>query len=291
MRQCSVTELFVHPIKGCRPVSVDSVEIDEFGVAGDREFMVVRDHKKVNLKDIPALARICIRETGDGLFQLSADGVDDIEHEKVSQGDSGVVSFLFDNVEVVDQGERIGQWISGIVGESVKLVALPMPFRRHLGVPLLEKAHDKSQNSFVDVSPVMIVNQATLDDLNGRIAEPVTVQRFRPNVVVAGLAAFDEDRMTGLAGDQLEFDHVSPCERCIVVNTDHETGLISGKDPLNMLSRYRRIADGYDSGILFGDYFNVLRAGTLKVGDVLTVSFQEKRREAQTEIRHGGTGS
>jgi uncharacterized protein YcbX len=253
--------------------------------------MVVRDQKKVNLKDLPALARICIHKTGDGHFQLSASGEDVIEHKKLSEGDSGVVSFLFDNVEVVDQGERIGQWISGVVGERVKLVALPRPFKRNLGVPQLEKAHDKSQNSFVDVSPLMIVNQATLDDLNSRISEPVTVQRFRPNVVVQGLAAFAEDSITGLSGDQLELDHVCPCERCTIVNTDHETGLISGKDPLNMLGKYRRIADGYDSGILFGDYFNVLQAGTLKVGDVLTVSFQEDQRENQLKVQQGGTAT
>ena len=264
------------------------MEIDEFGVSGDREFMVVRDQKKVNLKDLPALARICIHKTGDGHFQLSAAGTEDIEHKKLSEGDPSVASFLFDNVEVVDQGERIAQWISGVVGESVNLVALPRPFKRNLGVPPLEKAHDKSQNSFVDVSPVMIVNQATLEDLNSRISEPVTVQRFRPNVVVQGLAAFDEDRITGLSGDQLELDHVSPCERCTIVNTDHETGVISGKEPLNMLSKYRRITDGYDSGILFGDYFNVLKAGTLKVGDVLTVNYQEDQRERQLEVQQGG---
>jgi uncharacterized protein YcbX len=263
------------------------VEIDEFGVAGDREFMVVRESTKVNLKDLPALARICIHKTGEGHFQLSAAGADDIEHTKLTEGDSGVASFLFDNVEVVDQGERIGQWISGVVGERVNLVSLGQPFKRNLGVPPLEKAHDKSQNSFVDVSPVMIVNQATLEDLNNRISEPVTVHRFRPNVVVQGLAAFDEDRITGISGDQLELDHVCPCERCTIVNTDHETGLISGKEPLNMLSQYRRITDGYDSGILFGDYFNVLKGGTLKVGDVLTVSYQDDQQDDQQESQQG----
>jgi len=273
-RQCTVAELYIHPIKGCRPVSVESVDIYEFGIVGDREFMVVRDRKKVNLKDLPALARVCIGIIGDGLFKLSAMGVDDIEHRRVDRGDSGVVSFLFDNVEVIDQGDKIGKWISGVVGESVKLVALPRPFKRNLDVPALKKAHDKSQNSFVDVSPVMIVNRTTLEDLNSRISEPVSVQRFRPNIVVTGLAAFEEDRITRLLGSQLEFDHVSPCERCTIVNTDHEAGLISGKDPLNRLSKYRRIPNGYDSGILFGNYFNVLHAGALKIGDVLAVKFE-----------------
>lgn len=280
-RRCTVTELFVHPIKGCRPISVDAVEITEFGVIGDREFMVVRDQKKVNLKDLPGLARISIDNIGDGLFQLSAAGFDDIEHKKVSEGDPGVANFLFDHVEVIDQGDRIGKWISEVVSESVRLVALPGPFKRNLDVPLLEKAHGKSQNSFVDVSPVMIVNQATLEDLNSKIFEPVSIQRFRPNIVVGGLAAYDEDKVTGLRSEQLEFDHVSPCERCTIVNTDHETGLTGSKDPLNMLSKYRRISGGYDSGILFGDYFNVLGAGTLKVGDILTVSFQEDKQEDQ----------
>lgn len=239
--------------------------------------MVIKDQRKVNLKDLPALANIGVERKGNHEFRLFASGFGEIKYRKIAQGDGCEASFLLDNVEVIDQGDKVGTWISGVVKESIRLVALPAPFRRNLGAPALKKAHDKLQNSFVDVSPVMIVNQATLDDLNSRISEPVSVQRFRPNIVIEGLDAFEEDKISSIASQDIKFDHVSACERCTIVNVDHRSGITSSKDPLNMLSQYRRISDGYDSGIVFGNYFNTLGEGTLRVGDVLRIDFRENK--------------
>ena len=271
-KQCVVSELFVHPVKGCRPAEVTEVEINEYGVKGDREFMVVRDQKNVNLKDLPGLAKVSVEQISPGHIRLAANGVPPIEHRKMQAGVSSTVTLILDNVEVWDQGDEIAGWISSVVGEAVRLVAAPNAFVRNFPVEQLELAHQKLQQGFKDVSPVMIVNAATLEDLNSKLPEPIPVQRFRPNIVVSGLDPYAEDNVNILSHSQIKFTHVSPCERCVVINIDHELGVIKGKDPLNTLGKYRRIENKYSSGIVFGNYFNTQGDGRVKIGDEFVVS-------------------
>lgn len=273
--RCTVTELFLHPIKGCRPIAVEGVELNEFGIAGDRDLMVAKDNKKMNLKDLPALAKITVECTDSGQLLLCANGFDAIAHKKTLDGKTGCVNFLLDQVDVVDQGDEIAEWISQVIGEPVRLVAVRNGFRRNLPVAALAKVHGTTQNSFVDVAPVLIVNEATFTDLNNRLSRPIPVQRFRPNIVVAGLEAYAEDDIISIKDEAFTFTQISACERCVVINTDHESGEINDKAPLKMLNRYRRIQDGYDSGVLFGSYYSVKGTGTLNVGDTFTVTYQE----------------
>jgi uncharacterized protein len=267
-----VSELFVHPIKGCRPTAVGQVEVNEFGIKGDREFMVVRGGEKVNQKELPALAKICVEQFSPGHIRLTSEGVASIEHRRMTTGANSTVTFILDKVEVQDQGDDIADWISVIVGETVRLVVATDTFKRNLPIDPLKLAHDIPQEGFKDVSPVMIVNESTLEVLNSKLPEAVPVERFRPNVVVSGLEAYAEDELNQLAHEQFEFNYVSPCERCVIVNQDHESGETHGNDPLKTLSNYRRIEDKYDSGIVFGSYFNVRGDGLVKIGDELVFS-------------------
>ncbi|MCZ6503527.1 MAG: MOSC domain-containing protein, partial [Gammaproteobacteria bacterium] len=98
------------------------------------------------------------------------------------------------------------------------------------------------------------------------------VQRFRPNIVVGGLEAYAEDDIISIQDEAFTFTHISACERCVIINMDHETGEINSKAPLKMLNQYRRIKEGYDSGVLFGSYYSVNGAGTLNVGDSFEVN-------------------
>jgi uncharacterized protein YcbX len=226
----------------------------------------------VNLKALPVLAKIRVEQSSPEHLRLSAEGTSSIDHHKLESGEHSKVTLILDKIEVVDQGDEIANWISKVVGEPVRLMFAMKPFERHFPIEPLELAHGKSQEGFKDVSPVMVVNGATLKDLNNKLSAPVPVQRFRPNIVVSGLAAYDEDSVRQLSHAQIKFSHVSPCERCVIVNTDHEQGVITGKDPLNTLSKYRRIENKYDSGIVFGNYFNTEGNGVVKIGDELEVS-------------------
>lgn len=234
--------------------------------------MVVRKGEKANLKDLPALAKIRVEQISEGYIRLAAEGISPVEHQRVTTGANSTVSLILDKIEVQDQGDEIADWISAVVGETVRLVVAASTFKRNLPMHTLKLAHEKPQEGFKDVSPVMVVNDATLRDLNNRLTEAVPVQRFRPNIVVSGLEAYAEDKLSQMTHKQIDFTHVSPCERCVIVNQDHESGVTQGNDPLNTLSSYRRIEDKYDSGIVFGNYFNTQGDGLVKIGDELTFS-------------------
>jgi uncharacterized protein len=120
--------------------------------------------------------------------------------------------------------------------------------------------------SFADSYPIMLIGQASLDDLNSRLAEPLPITRFRPNIVVRSSAPFAEDSWHEFWINGLHFWAEKPCGRCTVINIDQKTAS-RGKEPLRTLSRYRKV----DNSVLFGQHLLADTAGTLRVGDPLVV--------------------
>ena len=127
-----------------------------------------------------------------------------------------------------------------------------------------------------DVAPVLVNNQASLDDFNARTEQPVPMDRFRANVVVSGaLAPYQEDELERLESDSVELLFVTVCERCVMTTTDQTTGERPTKEPLRTLTTYRKREDGkYASGVVFGVYMTVAREGMLNVGDRVSPAFR-----------------
>ena len=271
MSQCTIEKIFYYPVKGCRAVEVEQAELSETGIAGDRAYVILYDGGFGNLKTLPALARVTVNLTEGGL-RFSAEGSDDYHHEHRLAGDETNLTFYADQVPVVDQGDAVATWLQEVTGAEVRLATLKQDFNRNLPLDSLKAADGVLQNGFCDLSPIMLVNAATLDDVNSKLDEPVPVERFRCNIVVSGLKPYAEDEITKLDGDGLSLAHVVGCERCVIVNTDPTTGEMGSKEPLNLLNGYRRIKDGYASGILFGSYFNVTGQKTVAVGDRFAVT-------------------
>jgi uncharacterized protein YcbX len=113
-----------------------------------------------------------------------------------------------------------------------------------------------------------MISDASLNDLNTRLAEPITMNRFRPNLTVAGSDAFAEDTWKKIRIGDLDFEVVKPCARCVVTTIDPKTGE-SGAEPLRTLATYRKTQDGK---VMFGqNVIHVKKSGTIKVGDAITV--------------------
>ena len=119
-------------------------------------------------------------------------------------------------------------------------------------------------------------NVASLDDLNGRLKIPVPMNRFRMNLVVEGLEAWDENRIDTLSSPDLKLENVTVCERCIIITTDQETGERKKSDLLQTLNKFQRREKGerFGSGLVFGAYMGVAKEGNVRVGDRLTVEFK-----------------
>ena len=134
------------------------------------------------------------------------------------------VPYYGNAVPVVDQGDAVAAWVSRAVGAELRIAALEATFRRSVPLDEFAVVDGIDQSRFVDVAPILMTNQASLADLNGRLDTPVPMNRFRPNIVIDGLDAFAEDSVSHMRRDTLRLVRATHCERCAVTCTDQETG-------------------------------------------------------------------
>ena len=138
-------------------------------------------------------------------------------------------------------------------------------------IPQMELLHGEDKNSFFAASPVSLANTASLAELNRQLDAPVSMNRFRMNVVVEGLEAYEEGALTSLENDQVQLLHVTAAERCIIVETDQVTGERAKTGLLKHLPKKSK-EERFGSGRIFGPYLQVAKSGTLSVGDRLAAS-------------------
>jgi hypothetical protein len=261
-----VSDIIIYPIKGCRGYSLNSVEVTTMGLTGDREFTVVHDGAWANQKQIPDLFKIDVTWQGTDLVLKFPDRPDFILATE-STGAESPLTVYGQAVPVVDMGDNVADWLATGLGHSVRLVRAKSPFDWYIPLEDFAKVHGRKQSKFVDTSPVLMTTEASLEDLNQRLKSPISMDRFRANIVLADLPAYRENELEVFQFPHLKLDQVAPCERCTVVTLDQSTG-VRTKEPLLTLSGYRRRPNDYAGGIVFGAYLTAAQAGCLTVGDL-----------------------
>ena len=119
--------------------------------------------------------------------------------------------------------------------------------------------------SFADGMPFLLIGQASLDDLNSRLDDPVSMNRFRPNLVFAGGSPFQEDEWDTIMIGNARFKITKPCARCVVTTVDQQTGQKS-KEPLATLATFRNV----DGKVMFGQNMLLLGGDRVQIGDQIT---------------------
>ena len=275
MAECTVSSLTIYPLKGAQAVGVKQVELRRGGIVGDRQIMLVKDGESYAQRDHPQLATIAVDRLEDGRIAMSHSAAGDFAHELRDQGAELPIKLLHNDITTLDQGDEIAAWAcQAMKEEGLRVVSLPKPWDKWIPLPVFERIDGKPQAQLYDVAPLLVNNQASLDDFNSRTSEPVPMDRFRANVVLDGFAPYEEDDVERLSSDQVELLFVTACERCVMTTTDQQTGVRANKEPIKTLSSYRRRDDKYASGVVFGSYMTPVKEGTLRVGDRLAV---EKR--------------
>jgi uncharacterized protein YcbX len=273
MSECTVTGLTIFPVKGCQGVRVGELELRHGGIVGDRQIMMVKDGENYAQRDHPQVATIAVEVLEDGRLRLEHPAAGELVHAVATRGDEVPIKLLYNDITTLDQGDEIAAWCSEAMGEpDLRMVSLPKPWDKWIPLPVFERIDGKPQAQLYDVAPVLVNNEASLEDLNRRTAEPVPMDRFRANIVLGGLDPFQENEIHGLRAGDAELVYVTDCERCIMTTTDQVTGRRQSKEPLKTLSTYRKKDDKYASGIVFGAYMAVSREGSLKLGERLTLS-------------------
>jgi uncharacterized protein len=270
----SIAELFVYPVKSTRAVARARVRVAATGLEWDRQWMLVDSNGTfLSQRTHPQLARIVPEITSESLT-LRAPGLPaffvPLSARDTLAGERIAVRVHRDPCVGIDQGAGVAAWLTEAVGAAVRLVRVP-PRPERLANPKFAGAV-AAPMGFADGFPLLVCNRASLDDLNARMPEPIPMDRFRPNLVLAGLPAWAEDRIGTLTIGALTLRLVKPCTRCTIPSVDQRTGL-PGTDPAPVLRQFR--FDNELLGITFGENA-VIAAGTgaeIERGAACEVSF------------------
>jgi uncharacterized protein len=264
-----VDSLWIYPIKGCRGQALDAVDVTTEGFDGDRQFVLTDSGVPQSQKSLPALKDLSATWQA-GQLTLSFKGGNPFQVPAESHRQKEPMPLIGRTVGVIDLGEPVAQWLSEAFGKRLRLVKAAAGEAISIPLPVFARLEGTVQSKTVDVAPLLLANQASLDDLNQRLEAPVPMDRFRANIVVSGLAAYAEDALDILRLGEVSFDAVTACERCAVTTFDQApdgASDVASKEPLRTLSRYRRRENGYAGGVMFGTYIAPLKVGRIHVGD------------------------
>jgi uncharacterized protein YcbX len=240
-------------------------QLDETGLRFDRHWMVIDRHGRfVTQRDLPGMALVTPRLEADRLI-LSAPGVEALALPIGGGSDRIEVSIWDDRCLALDQGDDAAQWLSAFLGGDLRLARFDASVPRQ-GNP--EYGARQGYTQFADEHAILVISEASLADLNSRLEKAVPMNRFRPNIVITGIEAYDEDHLEALRADGIELRLVKPCIRCEITTTDQETGEV-GAEPLNTLASYR--VHPKLGGVAFGQKAIVARGvgRTLRLGQSL----------------------
>ncbi|MGC5038768.1 MOSC domain-containing protein [Streptomyces sp. DT190] len=265
--------IHVHPVKAVRGLAPREAAVEPWGLAGDRRWLLVDDGGKVvTQRQQPRLALAAAELLPDGGVRLSAPGREPLTVPVPRPIGTVPVQIFRDKVEAVPAEDPAAHaWWSSYLGIGVRLAYLDEPATRR---PLDPRyARPGETVSFADGFPLLLTTTASLDALNSLIAQgdhadegPLPMDRFRPNVVVAGTGPWAEDDWTRIAVGEVTFRVAKPCGRCVVTTTDQGTSE-RGREPLHSLGRHRRL----DGKLVFGQNLVPLSRGTIRLGDPVTI--------------------
>jgi uncharacterized protein len=259
----TLTAIHIYPVKSCRGITLTSAQLEVWGLRFDRNWMVVTPEGKfLTQREVPRLALVEAIPQPAGL-QLNALGQPSLLVPS-SPPDSAVeVEVWGDWCWATDQGDAAAAWFSQVLDRPCRLVQMGQGYDRPvnpLGLP-------DAQVSFADAYPLLLISEASLADLNQRLPEAIPMNRFRPNLVVSGCDAYAEDSWRRIRINQIIFDVVKPCERCVITTTDQTTALRQGREPLATLATYRKVK----GGVIFGQNLVHRGRGEIQVGSPVEV--------------------
>jgi hypothetical protein len=275
-----IARLFVYPVKSCAGIEVQEALLTQTGLDLDRAWMVVDARGEfVTQRELPRLALVQPKLRGSEVV-LRAPGMLAL-HLRVDTVEEPVrVTLWGEEVAAYDMGAVAAQWFTDFLGQPLRLVRFDPEHRRLSDRRWTGGA--EAPNQFSDGYPVLLASTASLAQLNAKLAAlgrgPVGIERFRPNIVLEGIEAHDEDRLDLLriAADEGEAQlrAVKPCGRCPIPNVDPATAQVDTV-VTDTLQGYRR-SELLGGAVAFGMNAIVLEGEerTLRVGQAVAANWK-----------------
>lgn len=255
----SVKEIYIYPIKSLAGISCQNALAEEMGFENDRRWMLIDAENQMITQREHRIMSQFYPQISDGKISIT---FQDQKHEfSIDEHleNSIAVNVWDDKSEVIEVNKSTSKWFSEHLGFECKLVKIMKNGdRKHESSKLKETFNV----SLADGYPYLMIGSQSLDFLNEKLADKITVLRFRPNIVISSQSPHEEDDFTTFKIGEVQFKNIKPCGRCIMVNNDPDNGKLK-KEPLKTLSKYRNV----NNSVLFGTNIVSLNSGIINVGD------------------------
>jgi len=261
----TLSALHYYPVKSCRGISITATDLVPTGLARDRLFMVVDANGHfLSQRSHPEMALISPHILEDKI-RLNVTGCTPVTDYIIQDGASGKVTIWKDRVSGVFQSENISQWLSDFLKINCRLVYLSEAVHRPVAAGYA--LNDTDRVSFADGYPFLLTSETSLSDLNSKLSVQLPMDRFRPNIVVRGTTAYEEDTWKAIRINDVSFAVVKPCARCVITTINQDTAQ-AGKEPLQTLAGYRL---DKNNKVLFGQNLIHRNLGRISVGDTVEI--------------------
>ncbi len=264
MSPIRLTEIWIYPIKSLGGIRLASSKVKEKGLAFDRRWMLIDELNTFMTQRTHPMMALFKLEMNPSTFKITF------------KNDSVLLPFVHstipteikakvwdDEVTILEVSEYHSNWFSEKLGMKCRLVAFPEENSR----PVDERYKINNENvSLADGYPLLIIGQSSLADLNNRLANPIPMNRFRPNLVFTGGEPYEEDLWKLFTIGKNKFAGVKPCSRCVMTTINQNTGE-KGKEPLTTLAKYRQ----RENKIYFGQNVLAIDHNEIHEGDEIVL--------------------
>ena len=265
----SLTGLYLYPVKSLGGYAVADAEVTARGLRHDRRWLLVDERNRfLTQRQHPELALLALAPAHNGFLisHRQRRGLLPLFIPFEAQPDRTLFATVWDDILWAWRGApEADEWLSEALGRTCRLVYMSDMVRRDVEPDLNPEGQ---LVSFADGYPFLLAGEAALNDLNTRLAQPVPMNRFRPNLVFGGGEAYEDDTWEEFRIGTVPFRAVRGCGRCVLTTIDQQTAQKNPLgDPLRTLATYRQA----DNSTLFGQNVTGPGHGRLRVGDAVTV--------------------
>ena len=274
-----VIALYVYPVKGARGIAVNDLAFDARGAVGDRRWMLVDSaNVAVTQREVPRLTLLgqsFVTDNRNGALQLSMDGSGTLQVAAPTHEEVRDVRVWDDTVSAHDAGDEASRWCREALGLECRLVRLAAQARR----PLQQRfagslsAHGR-ETTLSDGAPLLLLGDQSVALLNDKLAThgvgPMSMMRFRPNILVSTAVAHDEDDWCDVRIGTVTIAIGAPCKRCVVTTVNLHTAE-KGIEPLRTLASYRQDGNAVMFGMNASHALPNVSDAALRVGDEVIV--------------------
>ncbi len=243
-----LSQIIIYPIKSLGGISLLEADVHLKGLAYDRRWVLVNESMRfLSQRELPKLALFQQKLVDDKLIICPSSEPEnrlEIQLEAGKNNSKEQVQVWDDLVSAQMVSNDANMWFSSLIGQQCRLFRIMESELRISKDGLKEK-----EVSAADSQPLLIIGEASLVDLNGRLNQAVEMKRFRPNLVFEGGTPYEEDNWQSFTIGKCSFAGVKPCARCQVITINPQSTLRE-KEPLQTLSLYRKVGNGVNFGLL-----------------------------------------